>query len=142
MRRQWPAMAALLVHTHAAAAAGCSVNTLGVNFGVYDVFSSQPADISGSITVSCAASTGYSVGISTGFGSYSVRIMTNGQYTLSYNLFTDAARTSIWGDGTGGTATVNATDTGNTYSVYGRVAPRQNVAVGDYNDLVTVTVTY
>ncbi len=123
-------------------AAGCSVSTLGINFGVYDVFSSQPDDIIGSITVGCAASTSYSIAISTGFGTYASRTLTNGQYSLFYNLFVDSTRTSIWGDGTSGTSIVSATNQGHTHSVYGRIAPRQNAAVGDYSDTVTVTVTY
>jgi spore coat protein U-like protein len=123
-------------------AASCTVSVIGVNFGVYDVFSNQPDDISGAITTSCSSSTSYAISVSTGLGTYAARTLTNGQYTLFYNLFVDSSHTSIWGDGSSGTATVSSTDTGRTYSVYGRIGARQNAVVGNYSDTVTVTVTY
>jgi len=133
---KWIVLGVLMMCGRAAWAAGCTVSALGINFGVYDVFSNQPDDITGSITVSCAASTSYSIAISSG------RFMLSGQNKLFYNLFVDSTRTGIWGDGTGGTSVVSTTDSGRAFPVYGRIEPRQNVAVGDYTDLVTVTVTY
>jgi spore coat protein U-like protein len=120
----------------------CTVSSSGVNFGSYDVFSTSPDDITGSITVSCSASTSYAIALSAGSGSYGARTLTNGPQILDYNLYTDATRTTVWGDGTGGTATVSGTAASQTYTVYGSIAAGQNVSVGSYTDVVVVTLTF
>ena len=70
------------------------------------------------------------------------RAMSAGAHGMNYQLYSDAARTTVWGT-TGGDL-VNATGTGVQvdHTVYGRVAASQNVAVGSYTDTVNVTVTY
>jgi spore coat protein U-like protein len=71
--------------------------------------------------------------------------MTSGANLLSYNIYTSAARTTVWGDGTGSSATIGGTGTGSAQSVtvYGRVSGGQTtVPVGSYADTVAVTVTY
>src|SRR6266487_1298814 len=50
------------------------------------------------------------------------RKMVNAGTLLNYNLYTDAARTTVWGDGTGGTVTVSGSSNGSTtHTVYGRI---------------------
>jgi spore coat protein U-like protein len=64
---------------------------------------------------------------------------------LNYNIYTSAARTTVWGNGTSGTATIGGTGTGTSQSVtvYGRVGSGQtSVPAGAYADTVAVTVTY
>ena len=71
--------------------------------------------------------------------------MTSGSNLLSYNLYTDSARTSVWGDGTGSTNTIGGTGTGGSQAVtvYGRVSLGQTgVPAGSYADTVAVTITY
>ncbi len=66
-----------------------------------------------------------------------------GASALQYNLYLDAARTTIWGNGSGGTSTLNAPSGGNqTVSVYGRVFPLQDVSVGICSDSILVTINY
>ena len=50
-----------------------------------------------------------------------------GRQSADYNIYTDAARTNVWGDGTGGTATIANTGTGaaQNVTVYGRVPSGQ-----------------
>jgi spore coat protein U-like protein len=118
------------------------VSVVNVAFGAYDVFNNSDTDSTGTVKVTCDASTSYTISISTGSGTFASRAMTNGSYQLNYNLFTDPHRLTIWGDGTGGTATVAATDSGATYTVYGMIPALQNVHAGGYFDTLTVTVTY
>jgi spore coat protein U-like protein len=68
--------------------------------------------------------------------------MLRGPYTLNYNLYTTASRTTVWGDGTGGTSTLNGLAFGATHTVYATVPARQNVRVGQYTDNIIVTLTF
>jgi spore coat protein U-like protein len=135
-------MAALLAAAPLAAAT-CGLNAPGVNFGSYDFQSSQNLDSVGSITVTCDVSTGYTIALSPGLaGSFTSRTMQNGSHPLSYNLYTDPAHISIWGDGTGGSSTVSGSGTHVDYSIYGSVPAGQNAYIGSYSDAVTVTLTF
>lgn len=128
-----------------AAVAQCSVSTVGVAFGSYDVFHNAPLDSAGTVTVDCAASVPYTVAISTGMsGTFVARTMLNGPNALQYNLYLDAARVTIWGDGNGGSSALGGTGTGLPvqHTVYGRVPARQNVRAGAYVDSLTVTVSF
>jgi spore coat protein U-like protein len=122
--------------------AACTVSTTSVSFSVYDVFNTQSEDITGTVTVRCSPAVPYTLSLSTGTGDYASRILTNGALTLSYNLYIDAARTTVWGDGSGGTATVNGDAEEATYTIYGRIPARQNVQMGEYTDTIIATVTY
>lgn len=124
-------------------AAQCTLSVQGVAFGAYDVFSSQSLDSTGNIAVSCDVATSYTLTISPGAGSYASRAMTNGPHRLNYNLFTDATHTTVWGDGTGGSASVaGAGGITANHTVYGRVPAGQNAYVGAYGDNLTVTLTF
>lgn len=142
----WPKyliMLHLMLAGSLASAAVCSVSSQGLVFGTYDTFSSQSLESAGNIDISCDSLATYSIALSTGSGSFLQRTMVFGSRVLNYNLFTDAARTIVWGDGTGSTATVSGV-TGSTasHSVYGRVPARQNAYVGNYSDNVTITINF
>jgi len=135
------------------AAAGCSVSASGVNFGTYNPLSGSPDDAAGTVTFSCNVGVGllmsWTVSLSTGSsGSYAPRRLSNGVGTLSYNLYTSAAHSSVWGDGTGVTSVVSdqvllivGLNTFN-YPVYGRIPAGQDAAAGSYTDTIVVTVNY
>ncbi len=120
-----------------------NVSTTPVSFGVYNPFSATPLDAAGTISYRCSASLSPVISLSTGAsGSYSPRQMT-GPCALQYNLYLDAARTTIWGNGSGGTSVLNAPSGGNrTVTLYGRVPPLQDAAVGNCSDSVLVTINY
>lgn len=63
---------------------------------------------------------------------------------LDYNLYTGAARTTIWGDGTGGSVTVTQAFNNNQVrlSVYGRIPAMEDIAPGSHTDHITATVTF
>lgn len=61
---------------------------------------------------------------------------------LSYALYQDTGRTTVWGN-TGGTGVANTgTGTQNALTVYGAVAAGQAVPAGSYSDTVVATVTF
>lgn len=139
---RWLSASLLALAAPCAHAAGCSVSTVGLNFGNYDVFSTLDDDITGTINVSCQASTSYSISLSSGSGTYSARTLLSAGNLLSYNLYTDPTRLTIWGDGSAATGTVSGTGTTGSYTVYGRIPARQNAVVGVYADILTVTVAF
>ena len=156
------AIAVVLLFEAGAALGGtsCSVAATGVSFGAYDISLATPNDSIGDVTVTCTylppgGATGMNIqaSLSPGMsGSYSPRQMAFGPERLNYNLFLDAARTSIWGNGLSGTGIATASFTvgpgvGNgtrsaQFPVYGRVPAQQVVGMGAYSDTIVVTVTF
>jgi spore coat protein U-like protein len=135
----------------AAPAHGCTVSLSGVSFGAYDGRDAAPDDSSGTITALCPPNIRAPViAIEAGqSGSFFPRTLRSGGSTLSYNLFTSLARTTVWGNGAGGTATVtltggtvNAGTRQLTRTIYGRIPPLQNVPAGTYSDTLMVTITF
>jgi spore coat protein U-like protein len=84
----------------------------------------------------------FTISLDRGAGSYAARRMTSGEQYLEYNLYTDASRIIVWGDGTAGSNTVTATGKVVEQSIYGRVAPLQQVTAGIYVDWLVVTIVY
>lgn len=131
--------------THAIAA--CWATATGVNFGAYDPQGVAPADAAGTVTLECDRREP-SARISMGTGSaggFAVRNMTSGSDVLQYNIFTSAARTQIWGDGSAGTGTLDVSPFPNqpvSVTAYGRIPPGQNVRAGTYGDTLIVTVEF
>ncbi|MDB6106077.1 MAG: spore Coat Protein domain protein [Gammaproteobacteria bacterium] len=140
--RRWLFGCFLALAAPCAHPAGCNVSTVGLNFGNYDVFSTLDDDITGTIGVSCQASTSYSISLSSGSGTYSARTLLSAGNVLSYNLYLDPTRLTIWGDGSAATGTVSGTGITGSYTVYGRIPARQNAVVGVYADILTVTVAF
>lgn len=139
---QLAALAGLAVSAGVAGAAGCSVSATALAFGSYNPFSAAANDSTGSLTITCTVSgTSYTVALSSGAGSYSQRLLTSAGHTLNYNLYSDTARSVIWGDGVGGASSTVA-GTAVNQTIYGRIAAGQNAYVGTYADSITVTVDY
>jgi spore coat protein U-like protein len=128
--------------------ANCTVSTTALAFGNVNTISGSNVDSTGSLSITCTNGTAWaaSAGVGSGSGaSYANRRMTAGANLLNYNIYTTAARTTVWGDGTSSTATIGGSGTGGAQSVtvYGRVGSGQtSVPAGAYADTVAVTVTY
>jgi spore coat protein U-like protein len=136
----------------------CTVASTSVAFGVYDPTLITPTDSSGNLTVRCthsgrgASRINYTVTLSAGgSGNFALRQMRAGTATLDYNLYRDAARSLIWGTGTGGSGLVTGALVVNaghfrisevTYPIYGRIPAQQAVATGLYTDAIVVTLTF
>ena len=130
----------------------------GVAFGAYDLLAAAPTDSQGTVTIRCDRDGGppfvnMEVRIDQGANGASAQarrmLHTGGAGTLlAYNLYRDAARSSVWGSADGvdtvaaalrvpnrGTASVQLT-------IYGRMPPRQNAAAGSYADVLQLTIVY
>ncbi|GAB3394946.1 spore coat U domain-containing protein [Azotobacter armeniacus] len=122
----------------------CNVQAQSVAYGNYDVFDTAPLDGVGNVQVSCEDGLfSYTISLSSGSGSYSERQMTSAGHVLVYNLYSDASRNSIWGDGSGGTSQVGGSTSGTVdHTIYGRIPAQQNASVGIYTDSIIVTLDF
>ena len=130
----------------------CSVSANPLSFGTY-----QPGQgsmsASTTLAVRCTRGAPFSVALNagTGGGTVTQRLMSFGASKLQYNLYTSAAHTTVWGDGTQSSATVSGIGRGFTsgaaitQTVYGQVPDTPanvDLAPGLYTDTITVTVSY
>jgi len=75
-------------------------------------------------------------------------LISTGTTPLLYNLYRDAGRTQIWGDGTPPSFTVSGVrpnrgrPTSYNYPIYGRIFANQAPDAGLYNDDPLVTVLF
>lgn len=124
----------------------CSFTTVtSVNFGAYNPFSATPDNSVGALTVACTGNGGPTPTISLSKGNSSTysRFMQSGVNQMLYNLYTNAARTQVWGDGSSGTTTVQVPKKATTsVNVYGQIPAGQDVAVGSYTDSIVATVNF
>lgn len=135
----------LFLFAPASSEAQCSVSSSGVAFGTYDVLLTPPDDTTGTVSFSCLLLLLPRITLSTGSSlSFAPRTMKKGAEALSYNLYLDAARSSVWGDGTAGTSYYQPLLSllGGTVTVYGRMPAKQNVSAGSYTDTVVVTLLF
>jgi spore coat protein U-like protein len=129
--------------------ANCVVSTTAVAFGNVDVTSGNAVQATGGLNVTCTSGTAWAAAADAGAGtgaSLLTRKMADGANLLNYRLFTDAGRTTVWGDGVeGATADISGVGTGTQQNrtIYGEVEAGQNgLPAGVYGDTVQVTVTY
>ena len=138
-------MCALLSLPVNAACLIASIN--GASFGLYNVFtSSSNTSGVGSLTVNCngGGSSSFVTSLSTGQSkTFSMRVMKSGGNSLNYNLYTSAARTVVWGNGTGGSNVISTLRSNNTaLSIFGEIPAEQDPGVGTYTDSITATVSF
>ncbi|HEX2831229.1 MAG TPA: spore coat U domain-containing protein [Burkholderiales bacterium] len=126
----------------------CTMSAAALNFGTAIPNPiNAPIDVTSTVTATCSAGAPYTIAMSVGTGAgatYSGRSMTAGGNGLTYNLYNDAGRTSIWGDGTGGSNLSRGSGTGaaTVHTVYGRIRSGQSVPTGTYTDAITVTINF
>ncbi|MCI0466362.1 MAG: spore coat U domain-containing protein [Beijerinckiaceae bacterium] len=126
--------------------ADCQIPTTNtLNFGSNGALLAN-VDATTTFSVQCTNTTPYDIGLNQGTtagGTTATRLMTSGSATVSYQMFSDAARTVNWGN-TVGTDTVAATGNGaaQSYTIFGRVPAQTTPAPGLYTDTVTITVTF
>ena len=136
----------------AAVVANCLVTANALAFGTYDPTAAD-RDVDTTVSVRCTNGTGYTVSLNAGVtagATLAQRKMTDGTNFMNYNLYTTAGRTTIFGDGTGGTATKTGTGTGigagqaQTVDIFGRIPTGQDtLPIGTYTETtITVTVTF
>lgn len=121
-----------------------------VSFGAYDPTLAADHPGTGTITVRCRGAVkkitvevSLSPGTSGNFFARTMRHSTLAGELLSYQLYVDAARSRIWGDGSPGTSTgLIDPDLSETISVFGAIPARQSSRLGTYSDTVVITINF
>ena len=142
----------------ALAACGLSNAPLALSFGGYTPLNfagklaSADAESTGTISISCtglAQTVGYAIKLSAGrSNNVQLRAMggTGGGADMAYNLYTNASRTTVWGDGASGTSftgSIAPTDGPVNHPFYGRVPAGQNaLRPGVFTDQLVITLEY
>jgi len=126
------------LNVSATVVSSCRVKSVtNIGFGNYDPTNvTTPTDAAGDFTFKCTKNTAYDLYIT------GTRSMTDGTDTLTYELYTDLARTSLWPNATPGVTGTSVSNADDIRNVYGRVTAGQNVGAGAYTGTVTVTVQY
>jgi spore coat protein U-like protein len=127
----------------------CTISTSAVAFGSYDpvvAHASTDLDSSGTVTVACTKGASSTVGLGLGSNaSGSTRRMSDGGSNyLTYELYQDNGRTTVWGTAGAGLYSPGAAPSkaARNFTVYGRVTSNQDVPAGTYNDTVVATVNF
>lgn len=119
-----------------------------IDFGTIDGnFTSHKDSNSGSISVTCTLGTTYSIGLGDGNNGLSGqrRMMSSDLNTfINYDLYSDSAFTSAWGDiGSGHEKVDTGNGTSQTHTIYARIPSAQPpVAAGIYSDTIIATLTF
>lgn len=119
-------------------------------FGTIDgLFLTNLSVSNGSVVVICTTGATYSLALNAGNNlSGGNRRMANGANFITYQIYSDMAQTTLWGDGTAGIGNARtgllATGANQTYTVYARIptTPQTPVPAGTYTDTVTITITF
>ena len=114
-------------------------------FGAYSPFAVGHTDSVSTLLYRCPPGQSVRISLDRGLtGTFAARELRQGAEVLLYNLFLDAARTVVWGDGTGGSSTGPGTarpGAGGTTTAYvfGRVPSGQDAVAGAFADTIRVT---
>ena len=130
----------------------CTISSTAIGFGAYDPIvtnASTPLDAAGTVVITCTKGATTTIGLNTGNNaanaSGTTRAMKSGTDYLSYEIYQEAARSTVWGNSGTGLLTPPAAPNKNarTFSTYGRVPAAQDVpASATYTDTVTATVNF
>jgi spore coat protein U-like protein len=133
---------------------GCQLETHPLAFGNYDPLSGRGVDALGSVRYVCGRVEApervlrdVRIEISRGLLNSYDRAMTAGTNDhLRYNLFLDAAHTTVWGDGSSNTDYYldrrPPNDSSVSVPIYGQIFALQDVPAGNYLDVVQVTIFF
>jgi spore coat protein U-like protein len=130
--------------------AACAVGSSTLAFGAFTP-GGAALNVNGSLTITCTDEDNFTIALNAGSGSGAtipIRVLTNPSPagTLQYTIYTTTARTTVWGDGSAGSATVAGQGTGvvQTITVPGTIFAGQATTAtpGNYSDTVNITVTF
>lgn len=124
----------------------CEVTATDLSFGAYTAQAGTQLLGTTLLRATCTPNTTYNIGLNEGTSpgaTVNQRKMVSGSNNLNYQLYSDANRTTIWGNTTG-TDTVTGSGTGIAvdHTVFGAVPAAQVVPAGEYGDTITVRVYY
>ena len=130
----------------------CSIDTTPMAFGTYDgVVANASSALHATATVISTCTSGAAAqitmngGASAGSGSTDVpvrRLTAGASEYLVYQIYSDVARETVWGNTVPTGIVINGTGSPQTHKVYGSIPSAQLVPEGDYSDQIIVTITY
>lgn len=130
----------------------CLISTSPLDFGNYDpvgVNFAAPLDSTGGVSITCTLDAAVAITLGQGLNpdgastdAAPLRQMSDGSTELAYNLYTDVAGGTVWGNDASSDVPDTGTGVAENFTVFGRVAPGQNVPAGAYVDTVVATVTF
>ena len=132
----------------ATVAKNCSITTTPVAFGSYDpavTNATTSLDGSGTVVVACTKGAGTRISLGRGANASGLtRRMRGATAFLTYELYKNAGRTTVWRTGGFGGLTIPAAPgrAARTFTVYGRVPAGQDVVAGPYTDTVVATINF
>ena len=132
----------------ATVANNCTITTNAVSFGAYDPIVAQASanlDTTGSVVIACTKGAVTTIGLDTGANaSGAIRRLGSAGSFLTYELYQDSARATVWSNSGAGLLSIVAAPSkaARTYTVYGRVTGGQDVPAGTYTDTIVATVNF
>jgi spore coat protein U-like protein len=127
----------------------CTISDATLGFGTYDPSNTSDTVAQGTLGFRC--SSGVSMTIDLGTGSNSVaagsglRGMANAGNVLPYQIYSDSARTTVWGTGmpTGTSVSKSGTGGADTVIMYGKIPLGKTTVIdGAYQDIVVATLNF
>jgi len=144
----------LLDMATAARAQSCTVSATPISFPAYNAVSGLASDAASVVTTTCTGlvyiGVTYEVRLDAGqSGNLLGRRMRHSTASseLGYQIYLNAAHTTVWGDGVQGSSFTGTMLLGvltriETRTVYGRIPASQQVTSGTYSDAPVMTVIY
>lgn len=145
--------AATTFNVTASVVKNCTISAANIAFGNYDPVvanAAAPLNLSSTVTVACTKGVTATVGLDAGQNSAqavgTTRAMSSGGGSpsyLSYEIYSNAAMTKVWGNSGAGLVTYTSTSKVPTaLSDYGQIPAGQDQPVASYSDTVTATVNF
>ncbi|PHP64584.1 hypothetical protein CSC94_23605 [Zhengella mangrovi] len=123
--------------------ASCSVSATNIDFGTTAIINGN-IDTTSSINTQCSNGTPFAIFLDNGLTGTSPadRKMTNGADVVTYGLYQDSSRSTLWGNTIGSAVSGTGNGSFQEFTVYGRVPAQSTPPAGTYTDTVIVTVEY
>lgn len=139
------------MQANATVSSSCLLSASNIAFGSFTpTATATNLTANGTISATCSNGVSYQLAIDAGLtGTIAARKMAptgtvaGNSDTLSYNLYTDLAKTTIFGNGTSGSkVTVTGNGGSQSTTVYGNILTNQYITPDNYVDTLTVSMTY
>ncbi len=122
----------------------CNLTTASMDFGTYQAGATANLDVTGSIRYTQCVGLTLTLELGPGANPSGTtrRMRSDAGGFLTYEIYKNSARTSVFGSGTAGLTLTAPTSGAQTVSIFGRIPAGQTVAPGTYSDTVAITLTF
>ena len=126
----------------------CDITASPLDFGVYTTQTASPKLGTTLLRATCTPGTTYQIGLTEGTTSGATtaqrKLVGASNATLNYQLYSDSARSVVWGNTQGVDTVTGIPGTGlkQDYTVYGSIPPSQPANAEEYGDTITVRIYY